>query len=108
MRKGGWAPPGYGAVGNPPIPTPLGWGHPQCSPVTPLGRVSPGLTSSKTLLGGSRGPPPSVLQHPRAPGPAWGLFCPSPGPAEPVFADGLIKAPLAKAAQRDKMLLEAL
>lgn len=94
-EKGGdRAPPGYGAAGNPP------YLHPRLG--TPPVQPSPGLTSSSAAL------PGGLQSPPRAPGSRWGLSCPSPGPAEPAFADRLIKAPLAKAAQRDKMLLEPL
>lgn len=76
-------------------------GTPPVQPHYPFGQHLPGAHQQQDPPGGLQSPP-------RAPGPGWGLSCPSPGPAEPAFADGLIKAPLAKAAQRDKMLLEPL
>lgn len=99
--KGGTGDPqGMGQQETPSRPTPLGWGTPSAA-LLPLWAAPPGSPAARPSWGGFQSPP-------RAPSPGWGLCCPSPGPAEPAFADGLIKAPLAKAAQRDKMLLEPL
>lgn len=78
----------------------------------PLGSTAGVPTSRKNPPGGFTAPPPPTLQHPRAPShPGKGSgppFAPPRAAAESAFADGLIKAPLAKAAQRDKMLPEPL
>lgn len=114
----GWGPPGYGAARNPPHSHPssipwAGMGMPMVQPpvIFPWAALPGCLPAGKTLLGGSQ-PPPPTLQHPRAPShPGKGSgppFAPPRAAAESAFADGLIKAPLAKAAQRDKMLPEPL
>lgn len=112
MPWGAGHPQALGQQETPPLtprqhPPGRGWGWPRCSPhYLPLGSTSRVLPGSKSLLGVFTAPP--ALQHPRAPpcpekgsGPP---LAPPQAAAEPAFADRLIKTPLAKAAQRDKML----
>lgn len=70
----GWDSPRVCGSRKPPTPSPLGWGHAQCSPITPLGSPSPGLTSSKTLLGGSKAPPELLAPPGGSPAPPQALL----------------------------------
>lgn len=109
---GGRVPPGYGAARNPPTCTLVaspwqGWGCPGCSPhYLPSGSTS---RVQQIPLGGSFRAPPSPATPQSSSSPREGQeppLAPPQAAAEPAFADGLIKAPLGKAAQKDKMLPE--
>lgn len=105
-----WGAPRVWSCKNAPNPhrssTPReGRGCPRCKP---LRRHLLGAHLLQHLPGGLHSPPsPATLQSSSRARAELGAP-PHSSPAEPAFADTLIKSPLAKAAQRDKMLLEPL